>query len=238
MRAGGDGDSPVEDFVLNLHNGTATLNIDLPASAVAGDRISYAAVVSDPTQIDSFQNNFVLTAAPPAKPSGGNGGRKKPPSAKSGKDRESSSALALPNILPVYEAEWARQDPIFDQYTALRIKRSVEGEDGGDETEVFDFYINMDNSYFKHELKYNKGSDELLTAQWKYGLVLIGLGLLQEDKQHGNGATPTNGEEDSLPEIVDRLSRAVAPVLLPMIDYLGDLDLETAVAEMAVGEAT
>lgn len=230
--------APVEDFVLNLHNGSATLNFNLPAPAAVGSQLRYTSVVSDPTQIEEFENAFVLSIAPPAESVGGNGKRRKPPSPNKGKDRESSAALALPTILPVYEAEWTQQDPVFDQYTALRIKRSVEGEQDGDATEVFDFYINMDNAYFKHELKYSKGNDDLLTAQWKYGLVLIGLGLLQEEKQHGSRPGEADEEADTLPDAVDRMSRAVAPVLLPMIDYLGDLDLETAVAEMAVGEAT
>jgi hypothetical protein len=238
MKGGQNGGSPVEDFVLNLHNGIATLNMDLPPSATVGAQMEYVAIASDPTRIEPFENKLVLEVAPPAKPSPGPGTRKKPPSSEGGQDRESNAALALPTIVPVHETDWARQDPPFDQYTALRIKRSVEGEEDGGETEVFDFYINMDNAYFKHELKYTKGSDELLTAQWKYGLVLIGLGLLQEDRRHGSGSEHSNDEADGLPEAVDRLSRAVAPVLLPMIDYLGDLDLETVMAELAVGEAT
>lgn len=235
-----DENGKVEEYSLNLHDGIATLNVELPDEVTAGQTLRYRTQVTDSTRVEPFVNDFTLHIKPPAKSSGGNGRRKNPPGNDSGSNRESNLALALPEIVLVNESEWEDQDPAFDQYTALRIKGTVEGGNG-QETEVYDFFINMDNTYFKHELKYFKGSDDLLKAQWKYGLVLLGLGLIQEEHRTGDKAeaaeTDSSGSVD-LTETVDRMSRAVAPILLPMIDYLGDLDLDEITAEIAVGEAT
>src|SRR5437867_2077834 len=78
---------------------------------------------------------------------------------------------------------------------------------------------------------------KMIRARWKYGLVLIGLALLHADapitktakaaeQEGGSAADEENG--DSVERRVEQLTRALAPVLLPMIDSLGALELEGA----------
>ena len=244
------GRSKVSDYVgPNLQNGLATLAVQLPANCKVGDLLKFQAVLTDPTRLDPFENTFCLDVKPEAVPHGGGGGeRHKPPTKEEGEEREVPTGINLPNIVPIYEPEWASQTPPFDKYTALRIgitdvTSNGEAETGNGEThDVYDFKINMDNLFFKSEQKDSAGNADLLRARWKYGLVLVGLALLHDDAQRQESAKSSeNSEEETGPNIekrVEEFTKAVAPVLLPMINSLGSLDAEPAMASSSAGEAT
>jgi hypothetical protein len=146
----------------------------------------------------------------------------------------------------LYELDWPSQTPPFDKYTALRIGISEEKESGnGDSHDVYDFKINMDNLFLKSELKTGTNEAEMIRARWKYGLVLVGLALLHDDNQakkttlvEGHDLPDDEENTDSLERRVDRFTRAIAPVLLPMINSLGALELEEAMSAVGNAEAT
>ncbi|MFC1714449.1 hypothetical protein ACFL6S_12340, partial [Candidatus Poribacteria bacterium] len=62
----------------------------------------------------------------------------------------------------------------------------------------------------------------LLNARYKYGMVLIGLALLR--KSDAKDAA-TSDDEDIYSRILE-VTKAISPVLLPMISSLGDLEIE------------
>jgi hypothetical protein len=228
---------PVRDYTMNLRNGIASLNVRLPANCREGDRLRFVLTVTDPTQIDPFENSFVVDVMEPTVPgTGGGNGRGKPPGRGQGKDRELPSGIALPPIIEVLEDEWDKKDPPFDQYTALRIKHggsADESNENGNSRDIYDFYINMDNAFLKSELKTSSQEIAITRAQFKYGMVLLGLALLHDDADLTRFRAGTNGmdyEEDAVERDIERdveeFTRAVAPVLLPMIEALGGLDLE------------
>lgn len=231
----GNNRSPVEDYSINLQNGIATLNVRLPANCRVGDELCFSTTVTDRTQLEPFENRFVVDVLGTAKPSVGGGGRRRPPTDTQGNDRELPSGITLPNIIEVSESEWETKDPPFDQYTALRIihagptDENGEGENGKD---IYDCFINMDNAFLKSELKSETQRAELLRARFKYGMVLVGLGLLHDDaqrshKQDEEGDKSINGAEVmNIEDKVEAVTRAISPVLLPMIESLGGLELE------------
>ncbi|PJB08187.1 hypothetical protein CO122_02405, partial [bacterium (Candidatus Gribaldobacteria) CG_4_9_14_3_um_filter_33_9] len=98
------------------------------------------------------------------------------------------------------------------------------GEDNG-----YDFFINIDNSYLKTEMKGDAKTDPvILEARYRYGMVLLGISILDfEENKHKdkkNGKTEENG-----PSVYDKISMltdAVAPTLLPMIASLGSSEFE------------
>lgn len=144
----------------------------------------------------------------------------------------------MPKIIRVSEKEWAEKVPTFDQYTALRAKNAgpvgLDDEDGNgsdNDINIYDFYVNVDNKYLKHELKHSKKEVELSQAQFINGLVLIGLGLLHEaslskNSSEENGRGLNNGARGNVEDLIDLVTIAVAPILLPMIDSLGELRLD------------
>lgn len=244
----GDSRSLVGNYVMNLQNGIANLSVELPANCRIGDSLRLVATVTDPTLISPFENTFVIRVKEAIEPRGERGDRRKPPTKKEGKDRETPSGIQLPKITLVFESEWGTKDPPFDKYTALRIKNAGVLEDSGNgtnEAEVYDFYVNMDNLYLKNELKSGGKDIQVIKARFQYGLVLLGLALLQQEAQTKKARTDNEdaeqneeSEEDNIEKKVEAFSKAVAPVLLPMIESLGTFELDSTPPLDGSGEAT
>lgn len=239
-RVAGELRTPVSSYVgPNLQNGIATFTLSLPDNVQPGDELTFLATVSDPVLVDPFANAFTLKIlAAEETGNGGGGKRHKPPIDRKGEERELPSGIALPNIALINEADWEKQEPPFNKFTALRVRITDEngGADaaGNESHDVYDFMINMDNIYLKSELKNSGDEVEMTRARWKYGLVLIGLALLHEEAQRKTTETedadPATEEEDSacVEKRIESFTRAIGPILLPMISELGALDLDEA----------
>lgn len=228
------GSVAVDDYSLNLQDGIANLSIRLPVNCTEGDVLSFLAITNDPTRVEPFCNRIRMRVIGPVPTTSGSRKRRSPPSRKDGEGRELPSGISLPKVREVSEEEWDRQRPPFDAYTALRIIHA--GEEGGDENgnrqsrDVYDFYVNVDNIHLQTFLKAETGVDGdgagLVRAQFKYGLVLLGLALIQQDAQANESGSgkDNSGDESNVEDDVETLSRAAASVLLPVIRSLGDLD--------------
>jgi hypothetical protein len=208
-------DEEVKDYTLNLWNGLATLTVNLPESANVGDTLNYKSVVGDPTQFRPFESDFQVNVIEPYnRRGGGHGETKKPPSSKEGDDRSILSSLSLPQVIEIHQNRWSEVK--FTENSALLVK------DTGDEG--YDFYVNMDNICLLSEVKARSDIDgKLLSGRYKYALVLIGLALL---KEHAGSKEEKKNDEDifkGVSEVAERLS----PIILPMISYLGELEIES-----------
>lgn len=231
---GSEGMEPSSEpnYSINLHNGIATLNVTLPENCRPGDDLEYTVVVEDSTQTESFKNKFRVHVQEAQTPHSSSGTRRKPPGDKTGVNRELPSGIALPNIFDVREEDWSKQDPAFSERTAMRIKHAGDEDSNGNAQDIYDFYVNIDNQHLRNELKSGRRNKEieLTTAQFRYGLVLIGLALLQGDAaKTKNGNSPSKeeiqDESASIDDVIENVAESIAPVLLPMIDSLGSLDL-------------
>jgi hypothetical protein len=231
-----------------LQNGIGTLTVRLPDNCNVGDKLRFHATVNDPTLVKPFANVFVIDVGEEVEVNCGNGGRRQPPSDDKGHERETPAGIALPNRILVYERDWSGQDPAFDKYTALRLGISDAGDNGvgsnGERHDVYDFKINMDNLWLKSEVKGNDVDANMMRKRWEYGLVLVGLALLHDDvqKQKSKSEEPGDDQGDdtglSIGKRVEEFTKAIGPILLPMITSLGSLDLEPVVASSMAGEAT
>ncbi len=238
----------------NLQNGIGTLSVQLPLNCQVGDSVSFLALVTDASRLEPFENRFAVKIQPAAPPSGQPSTRRKPPSGQNGDDREVAAGIALPNIIEVHEAEWDKQSPHFDKNTALRIKNAGLTDESGanvDAKPIYDFYINMDNLYLKTEIKSSKSDPRMINARFTYGMVLLGLALLQQDEvekaksttkrsidENGDDEPGEDDAESNIEQKVAQFTQAVAPVLLPMIESLGDLDEDQVPTIVGSGEAT
>jgi len=256
FRVSGQHRSSVSDYVgPHLQTGIAVLNMALPSNCEVDDQLEFEAIVSDPIVLDNFVNRFRLIVKAELVHGIGEPGKcRKPPSQQPGKERELPSGITIPNIIPVYEKDWNTFDPPFDCYSALRIGITDEsGEqtsaDDDNRHDVFDFKINMDNVFLKTELTATKDDFELIHKRWQYSLVLVGLAFLHEDRQHRKtNHNDSNGSNDFHEEVEDggietiedkvaKVSTALAPVLLPMIDSLGSLDVDASETVSVSAEA-
>jgi len=110
----------IEDYNLNLWNGTATLNCKLPEKCDVGELLEYSVNIDDTDRIDPFIiNYFVKTESAVNSKSNGKGERVKPPG-NDGNDRKKPSGLNIPQVYEVEKEEWDEYG--FDQYSALLVK--------------------------------------------------------------------------------------------------------------------
>jgi len=221
---GHSGEEIYSDYSLNLRNGIATLSITLSASAEVDSTFRFVAELTDRTRPNPFRNPISLRVLSEATITGGSGGRRKASSKSKGKKREKESGLQLPHVVEVRKEDYARYDG-FTEQTALKIKDSGEGGQGeeGTSTEtIYDFFVNMDNVYLAQELKTTRVQPEVLRQQFKVALVLLGLSLIHAAKDSSR-KSPDN-EESPIDDQVSLFTAAVAPILLPMIRALGEID--------------
>lgn len=207
---------PVENYSCNLWNGIATINIGIHENAQQGDILQIQTEVRDIKTSDPFLSEFYIRVdgaqdnlIRPHK----EGKRKQSSGEKTGKDRKKSTYLDIPNTIEIRRSDWLNYD--FNERSALKVMDG--GEDSG-----YDFYINMDNVYLMMEIKEDTKNDpKLLEARFKYGMVLIGIALLDFEERK---KTESSSDNYSVYERISQLTSAISPTLLPMIVALGDLE--------------
>lgn len=214
-----------EIYSINLHNGIATLNITPPANCKLGDKFEYEAIVMDNKRIDPFINLFAIEAIEEARHSESNKrSRKKPPKDEKGLDRDIPQGIKLPKISEIFESDWGEYE--FNRETALRLFDPGKNT-GSRKIPDYDWFLNVDNVYLQTEKKYSPLDAQIIHVRFKYGMILIGLGILNDHfgkyHNHSDGIEDENTEL-KVEDIIAKVSSAVAPILLPMIDSLGGLN--------------
>ena len=218
---------PAATFTLNLHDGIGALTMPLPESAEVGDFLTLRLEVTDETRLDSFVNEFRIRIKPKSvTPTKTDSKRNKPPSKNQGDDRDAPIHLALPEIVKVHESDWKEHG--FDRFSALEIKHAGTSNDHDEvASDSFDFFVNVDNIYVRTEQKRSKEPAELMEQRFMHGLVLVGLAMIQDDMSTRPDEDAEDNEESgraSVERKVAQVTRALAPVLLPMIDALGSVE--------------
>ena len=207
----------------NLRNGIATVTLDLPGEVVVGDRLSLVVTVRD--SFRTFRNRATVMVGTAAKPPKSGGRRRRhPPNDDDGDARERAVALAPPQIRRIYESEW--KDVGFNEFTAMEVESL--GYTTDERAEIYEFKVNMDNTPLKSESK-AKGLDEhqhqLLSEQFLYANVLIGLSLLLEDRRASKMESDDDVSKQRIEDRVSDVCRAIAP-FVPAVVSLGSGELE------------
>jgi hypothetical protein len=225
----------------HLFEGHATLSLSLPSDAEVGNLLSFEAHVTDPSRIEPFRNRFTLSVKaeredrpshPPQPPSP----QPDKPGPEIGKDAQQDTRLNVPNPAEVWEKDWGAQDPAFDKFTAMRIKRPP----GADENSaIFDYFINMNNVFIDQAIKERPKKVREIRDRYRFGMTLLTLALVRHDLElRRREAVDPDGEEkqqrQDVHDMVAEVTSAIAPFLLPLIDSLsritGDYEPLSAIA--------
>ncbi|MEA2357974.1 MAG: hypothetical protein QOI62_1234 [Solirubrobacteraceae bacterium] len=224
-RRAGDGYEDATGWITTgPKSGIAQLWFDsLPDDATPGTTLEYLIEVTDPSRIDSFQIKLVLEVA--AKREGASEPGKPRNNANNGKGRHggNDSSVAMPDITLVKKEKWPEYD--FTDTGALKIVHA--GPPDNDAAPIYDFFVNVDNKYLLHSYKQSAVDTALLEKQFVYGLVLVGLALLQD---HHKKPVTDDEEGERIEETVRRVTTALGAILLPMIQTIGGLDATLAAA--------
>ena len=197
----------------HLLNGTLRIVFRAPSNARIRDHIPIKITVTDPNRTllggEPWVNNVNLLCTEGGKEVKPGGDKPKPPA--------TGSALAIPRIQLVYKEKWQQHN--FSERSALRI---TSGENGSD----YIFWVNMDNIYLHNELmRRNATEKEAAKFAFKWGLVLIALGIIQEFKKNAQSKNGNGDEEDESESIeyqVSEFSKGVAAVVIPTVLHLMD----------------
>jgi len=193
----------------HLWNGKALLRFAPAAACSPGDQLRVAVVVSDVSRVVPFESSFVMQVEPEAPPAR-SGLPSQPPGA---------SLVGFPEPTEVWQDQWALHG--FDETAALELRY-------GDE-DAIDMYINMDNLHLRNEIARRRHLDPDLLRYWfKYGLWLLGVGMLYQYRQsrHEGDDRADQGEngDDTEVELFRRIgaaSRGLAVTVIPAIAQLG-----------------
>lgn len=205
----------------NLKHGIASVMASLPDDVEVGDVLTCIARVEDARA--SFENRIEVKVKAPAEHHSGGSGERKPPQPKPGQEREIPRQLATPRIERVYREHWGAHKPPFDEFTAMRMEVTYEGDE---DNEVFEFKINMDNTPLLNEIKQRRLDDAPARNQFLYGNVLVGLSMLLQDKQSAGSTQNGNGDYKQPPieARIEASCTALAPFMLALTS-LGLADL-------------
>jgi hypothetical protein len=193
----------------NLWDGKATLKFGLPDSVSVGDEFKVEVLVNDISRIEPFKSVFKIQVDPEAEPI--------EPHLVIPKG---AALAAIPNITEVHRPDWGMYD--FDEMSAIKIRP---GNETGD---ILDIAINVDNIYLRNDIAKRKNIDaNLLTYWFKWGLVLLALGMINSEKRLKE-SEENNIEESEKEDMYERIGRAcmgIAATLIPVIYHMGKKEL-------------
>ncbi|HKZ09719.1 MAG TPA: hypothetical protein VJL61_03320 [Rhodanobacteraceae bacterium] len=210
----------------NLVQGRATISFDLSKEATVGDLIEYVITVEDNVTQQQFVSwlQLQVAAAQPKKPNAPSNPHK-PPGTPPGGSKD-TGGLALPKCFHFERSEPKWAEHFTDIHDCLDLIAEPD-EENQDEMK-YTFYMNDDNIALLTELKATKLNPKLVKKQFEIGAVLVGLALIydkhhkgDEDEQEEDSGDKESGTD--LRSQVKNMTRALAPVLLPMIQALGEL---------------
>jgi hypothetical protein len=228
-----------------LFDGIATLTLSLPPETEIGDTLAFEAQIMDPSRVDPFRNRFTLVLKAERqergpKPPQPSGPRPDKPGKETGKDAQNDTRLNMPNPAEVWEKDWAKQDPQFDKFTAMRIKRPP----GTDEsTAMYDFFINMNNVFIDQATKEKPRKAREIRDRYKFGMTILSLALIRHDIEARKREQTAGMDDDDtqqrqdVRDAVPDVTSAIAPFLLPLVDSLSRITGDYQHLSAIAGEA-
>lgn len=216
-----------------LYQGLANWSLTIPDELAVGEIITLKCIVSDDVIIDDFTNILKLKISPKTSGGNGKGSRSKRKTGSSNNDEDRPWGIELPPIEKVREDKW--NDYGFNKDSAMKVVEDVVEINGKEETQ-YTFYINVDNIYLQSDMKESESHSALDEAKFIYGNVLIGLALLKDYSEDKTNASQDNDNGITIYDRIFETTRALAPFIVPMIDYLGGLRDEDVASLGEVGD--
>ena len=190
-----------------------------------GDEISLGFEVEDddPEEFEPFVSIVNVSI----KPTPSSNGVKRP------KEPQSPPGLRLPEVIPVWEdppegerswSDLAAQGLEITGSTVVEVR----GNEGSDEIDEYDIYLNMDNVNLVRRRRQSTNDIALLDALWENAYILLTLSVLRDHAMYSKGSTSDTEYRDTASEFVVRTTRAVAPVVASLRDLVMAIDATPA----------
>ena len=146
----------------------------------------------------------------------------KPPPSPNGRFR-------LPRVEPVWQdskegylswSDMRTQGIEFGPETVVEVREA----DNGIGSNTFDIFVNMDNTMLVRRRRKSRADISAIDALWRNANVLLALSMLADQARHEQDEDGRQGPTDSPTQFVRRSSRAIAPVVASLHDFLSWLN--------------
>lgn len=213
-----------------LNDGGVALTFELPSEATIGETLAYELTVTDPVIGTRFVNRFELNVRAAAQPT-----EPKPsvPRKQPGEPEQSGTdgptGIELPKVQWIRQSDttWSRHFGGVDDCLSV-IDDGGETEDGAAKHD-YSFYLNEDNRALRFEIGSNKLAAAAIKKQFEVAITLVGLAILH-DADLSSGKSKADDENENTQDGVEagtarvaNATRALAPIMLPLINTLSDL---------------
>lgn len=227
----GDERRPVRNYSgPTLNDGGAALTFELSEDAAIGQSLAYELTISDPVMGTRFVNRCELSVRAAALPS-----ERKPPVPRKQPGEPEQSGVDGPSGIELPKVRWIKQSEgdWSTHFSSIDDCLSVIDDGGESETGAlshdYSFYLNEDNRALRFEIGSNKLIAAAIKKQFEVAVTLVGLAILhdadrgQPRTKGDNDGDETSDADDNGTARVASATRALAPVMLPLINTLSDL---------------
>jgi len=204
--------------VSNLQNGVLNISLIFDTKYFkSGEKLAVTFTISDDGNLKPFENVANITLSDPVTISSPGGkGKDRAPTGGNGGDGGNQSTQ-IPKITPVRSEDWELHG--FTENTALRAMMNNEGNS-------YDFFYNEDNKYLKSFQSQMVLDAKVLDHQFKIGLVLISLSIIDAHRQASESDEALKLGIDDIESLVGEVADAIAPFWLPLIKAMAGINVE------------
>ena len=207
----------------NLRAGVLTATFDIAGSKPnQGDSYEILVKVEDETLIQPFTNVariHIVEAAVPHAP--GTNGKTSTNNSGAGESGDTRNA-GIPIVTPITQDDWESEN--FDANSSFKIKSNP---DGG-----FDFFYNRDNRHLKYAQQLPKNNASILDHQYKIGLMILSLSIIDADQKRTEEQGPLLGDGSDIETIILEITRAISPYWLTILEALASLTVDPLTVEI------
>jgi len=213
-----------------LNDGGVALTFELPSEATIGETLAYELTITDPVIGTRFVNRFELNIRAAAQPT-----ERKPSVPRKQPGEPEQSGTDGPTGIELPKVQWIRQSDASWSRHFGGVDDCLSVIDDGGETEAgaathdYSFYLNEDNRALRFEIGSNKLAAAAIKKQFEVAITLVGLAILH-DADLSSGKSKADDESENAQDGVEagtarvaNATRALAPIMLPLINTLSDL---------------
>lgn len=213
-----------------LNDGGAALTFELPPEAAVGETLAYELTVTDPVVGVRFVNRFELNVRAAAQPSD-----RKPSVPRKQSGEPEQLGIDGPSGIELPKVQWLRQSDATWPRHFGEVDDCLSVIDDGGQTETgaskhdYSFYLNEDNRALRYEIGSNRLAAAAIKKQFEVAITLVGLAILHDadfSSRKSKVEAESEDSEDSVEvgtALVAKATRALAPIVLPLINTLADL---------------
>jgi len=195
-----------------LKDGKWLLSLKIPEEASVGDKLELVFNIKDDHNQGWSLKSVVKIINSTEKKKNKN--KKKNKQSQNKGDINNPTGFSFPNVQWINKDRWPEHD--FNELSALRIIRGETKELNGKQIESWDFFLNRNNKYLENELKTNRKGlhEEIILNRYRLAIVFLSLSLIDHLKKD---------KESIVEDDIARLTSGISPVILDVVDSVGEL---------------